>query len=261
MEQKSYNAELSSKPGIVKSVRLAVDVLKCLGDGSEMLTKIASRLKLSKSTVHRLLKTLEASGMVSQDSRDRRYRLGSVIISLATSYDLSHQRLTACALEDMKYLRDISGETVHIYARIGAQIICLEELPSEQAVKLTVGKGSQLPLHVGSEPLILLSDLDDNEIERIIKNVSFTPFTPNTLTDKSVFIAKVREARRQGWAMSRGTYALGAASIAVLIKNYSSPVALSILGPEARFEPNMMDILEELKDRANRISTRLLKEG
>lgn len=260
MEQKLYNVEQISKPGMIKSVRLAADVLKCLGDGSETLTNISSRLNLSKSTVHRLLRTLEASGMVSQDPRDRRYRLGGVIISLASSQVLSHQRLTTCAFEGMRYMRDFSGETVLIYTLIGTQIICLEELPSEQGVKLTVGKESHLPLHVGSAPMVLLSELDDHEIERIIKNVSFTPFTPNTITDKAVFMEKIGEVRRQGWAVSCGTYALGAASVAVPIKNYSSPVALSILAPEARFGPKVMDILEEMKESANRISIKLLKE-
>ena len=249
-----------SRTSTIKSVRLAVDVLKCLGNDSERLSNISSRLGLSKSTVHRLLKTLEASGMVSQDSQNRRYQLGSLIISLASSLVLSHQRLTMCAFEDMKYMRDLSGETVVIYTRIGTQIICLEELPSEQGVKLAVGKDSRLPLHVGSASMVLLSELDDAEIEKIIKNVSFTPFTPNTITDKTVFMENIREVRKRGWAISRGTYALGAASVAVPIKDYFNPVALSILGPEARFAPKKMDVLKEMKESANRISIKVRRE-
>lgn len=260
METKVQHSGTTVKPNKVNSVRLAVDVLKCLSDGSGRLSDISNRLGRSKSTVHRLLKTLEDSDIVSQDPWNKRYNLGNLLVSLAYPLVISHQRLTMCALEEMERLRDFSGETVVIYARVGSKITCLEEIPSRQAIKYTAGRGTALPLYTGSASRVLLSELKDSEIERILKGIDLVPFTANTITDKAVLLESIREARRQEFAMTRSTYSPGTAGVSILIKNYISPIALSVLGPEYRFVPKMMDVLEEMKKSANRISHRLLVE-
>ena len=65
------------------------------------------------------------------------------------------------------------------------------------------------------------------------------------------------KARDEGYAASFGERAAGSASISVPINNYICPVVLSILGPEDRFSSKMMELLDELKLSAARISKRL----
>jgi hypothetical protein len=52
-----------------------------------------------------------------------------------------------CVFEDMKYLRDMSEETVVLHIRIGVQRICLEELESVQNIRFTAGKGYGRRIH------------------------------------------------------------------------------------------------------------------
>jgi IclR family transcriptional regulator, KDG regulon repressor len=66
----------------VRSVERAVDILLALADGSQSLGRVAEKIHLSKSTVHRLLTSLAHKHLVIQDSRTGEYMLGPGCIPL-----------------------------------------------------------------------------------------------------------------------------------------------------------------------------------
>ena len=61
---------------IVNSIIKGSRVLRHLANEVDRVSDLSKELQLSKSTVHRLLKSLEMSGMVMQDPLTRRYYLG-----------------------------------------------------------------------------------------------------------------------------------------------------------------------------------------
>lgn len=70
----------------VQSVDRAVSILQVLArDGAAQVTKIAVELGVHKSTVSRLLSTLESRGLVEQDGERGEYRLGDGLLRLADS--------------------------------------------------------------------------------------------------------------------------------------------------------------------------------
>jgi DNA-binding IclR family transcriptional regulator len=101
--------------------------------------------------------------------------------------------------------------------------------------------------------------MNQQESNLIIENLKMEQIGPNTITNKTKLFKELDKIRELGYAESRGERLAHAVSISVPIKNYICPVSLSILGPEDRFSPNLMDILPTMKDAAERISHRLLK--
>lgn len=245
----------------LKSVKLAIEVLRCLSEGAARLSDIARKLKLSKSNVYRLLKTLEATGMVTQDPHNRQYLLGYSAVNIAFPMVYSQERLIMFAYEEMRRLRDLTGETVLLYTLVGSQVVVVEELQGIHGVKLSIGKGTQTPLYIGTGSLVLLSFLEDNEVEKLVRNLEIITFTPHTIADKDELLQRVRQARRQGWANSLGTYATGALTLSVPVKHYFRPLALSILSVEARVPMDkLMEFLPELQQCADRLSGKLREE-
>ena len=119
----------------VNSIHRAASILDCLINNKNTVTDIANYCKLSKSTVHRLLKALEESDFVLQDPVKRRYYLGYLFTRLASNLQITHDRLITCAIEEMKYLSDIAEETDIQLEQImsntraqAAHLICLAEL-------------------------------------------------------------------------------------------------------------------------------------
>ncbi len=247
-----------SNSKIVLSIPKAIRILKSLSNGVDRVSDLAEALELSKSTTHRLLRSLEQCSMVKQDPISRRYYLGPLIIDLASKPIITHRNLTTCAFEDMNYIRDLSRETVVLYIRMGHEKICIEEFQSLEDIRYTIGKGFVAPIYTGSSGKILLSELKNNELQLLLRNLRLESFTPNTITDKKILLNELRKIRRQGYAMSFGERVKGASSISVPISNYVCPVALSIMGPDNRFSLNkMMEILPVTKERAIHISKKL----
>jgi DNA-binding IclR family transcriptional regulator len=241
------------------SVLKAIDILRILSEGLDRISELSNKLNISKATTHRILKSLEMSRMVRQDPVTRRYYLGPLILDLASKPIIAHQNLVVSAFEDMKYLRDISRETVVLHIRIGIERICLEELQSFENIKYTAGKGFIAPIYTGSAGKVLLSELKENEIQLLARNLRLDALGPNTITDKQVLLKELEKVRRQGYATSFGERVPGSASISVPIKGYICPVALSVLGPDNRFSLKMMmDVLKEMRESAARISRKLI---
>lgn len=241
----------------VNSVVRAGQILHCLSSGINRVSKISENLNLSISTIHRLLKTLESIGFVIQDSTNTSYYLGPSIFRLSKKLTESHQFLISIALKYMEKLRELSGETVSLTIRQGLQRVQLEELPSKRELKVAVGSVFAVPIYAGSASKILLSELDENELNRILEKIELSRVGPNTVTDKDTLLEELKKARRQGYSTSRGEVIKGAASISIPIKDYFCPVALSVIGPEERFSPNMIAVLEELKNCGIQIADKL----
>ncbi len=244
----------------INSIARSAVILRILSNGIDRISDLSNELHLSKSTIHRLLKTLKTSEFVMQDPITRRYYLGPLIIELASKPFVAHESLIICGLEQMKYLRDLSGETVVLHIRIGLERICLEELQSFENIKYTAGKGFIAPIYTGSAGKILLSELNDNELQVLLNNIHLKPIGPKTITEKRVLLKELEKVREQGYATSFGERVPGSASISIPIKNYICPVALSILGPDNRFSLDiMLEVLEKMKESAARISRKLLE--
>jgi IclR family KDG regulon transcriptional repressor len=241
----------------VNSVVRAGQVLTCLSLGINRVSKISKNLRLSTSTTHRLLKTLESIGFAIKDPSNNSYYLGSSIFRLSRNLTTSHQFLISIALESMEQLRELSGETVSLTVRQGLQRVQIEELPSKKELKVAVGAVFSVPMYAGSASKVLLSELDEKEINGILNKIELTGVGPNTITEKATLLKEVEKVKKQGFSTSHGEVISGAASISIPIKHYFCPVALSVIGPEERFSPNMMAVLKELKKCGLQIADKL----
>jgi IclR family KDG regulon transcriptional repressor len=243
----------STSPGLVQSIVRSAEILKCIGKGNNRIVDISQNTNLGKSTVHRLLKTLEASGLVARDPINRQYQLGYIFIRLASDQTVIHQNLIVNALPEMKFLRDLSGETVTIQIPIGMQRMWLEELESSQNSKLKIGKGQVSSLIEGTGGQVLLSQYDISQFELILKDLKAGGMTALTINSLKT---QVEHVRQQGYSLSINKE-LGSTSISVPLKNYACPVALNILGPINRFT-NVVNIIPEMRLSADRISQKLM---
>ncbi len=246
----------------VNSIVRAVNVLQVISEGHNQLTEISKKLQLGKATVHRILKTLEETGLVKQNPVARTYFLGPLIVRLSSTAMAAHQYLNYCTFDEMKRLRDFSRETVNLQIRSGLERICLEEVESQEALKYTSVKGAIQPIQVGSAGKLLMAELDDRELHALLDHISFKRVCTNTIVGKEAMLEEIAQIRKNGYAVSFSERIKGSASISVPIRNYVCPVALSVLGPVDRFKPDLMKKCRgEMLKSAETISNLLLTKG
>lgn len=230
----------------IQSVERALDVLLLFAgrlhesaeDGRGLgVTQIGERLDLAKSTVHRILSTLESKGFCRQDTTTGRYHLGLKALELAGAY-LAQSDLGTAAYPEMCRLRDHVDETVTLYVRDGTDRVRVQKAEGRHGVRRVVGLGQRLPLHLGAASKVLLAWLPDYERERVLGVMRL----PHDF-DLAGLKAGIKDTRQAGWASSAEEREEGVASVAapILDRNGQAVAALAISGPVQRFSPEAVE--------------------
>lgn len=215
----------------VRAVERALDILMCFTRRESLsLTEIAGEAGLHKSTVHRLMTTLEEKGFVSRDVSTEKYRLGIKIWEL--SAHLSNTDDPALLLlPTMEKLRDELEETVSLYVRDGRERLRIQAVQSNQAIRRVAPVGARLPLYVGASSKILVAFASEREQEYIMSD----PIWPDSV-GRSAFRDQLKEIRSVGYAISVEEREQGATSVAAPVFDLKGNLAaaLSVSGPLAR---------------------------
>ena len=225
------------------------------------LTELSEQLGFYKSTVHRLVKTLENWGYLRKEGN--KITLGPQVFVLGEIYyhslDLVH--LAEPILQDIA--KD-SGETAAVYVRDGLNRLCLCRVQSPQHIRDSVEPGQKLPIYTGASGKLLLAFCQDPSVLKALESSPLSPLTVKTITDRATLFQELDKIRETGFAASFGERDLSAAAIAVPIWGERGRLygSLSVSGPAARFRSEkLLILLEILWKHAEKLSSLLGYSG
>jgi len=233
--------------GLTLTVKKAMDILDCLGETGVPLSasEISRKLDMSRSTVYRLLTTLATGGYVSQDpTNPEKYRLGFKIPELASSL-LGSIQLRQQALPFLQELKDIASETVHLVVMDRGQVTYIDKVECSQAVRMHSAIGRRGFAHCSAVGKAMLAFMSEKEVENVIEEHGLPVCTPNTITDKELFLEELKRVRQQGYAVDNIENEEGIRCVgAPIFDHQGKPVAaLSVSGPAFRMS---MERVKEL---------------
>ncbi|MGN7469746.1 IclR family transcriptional regulator [Brevibacillus sp. SAFN-007a] len=221
----------------VRSVERALDILLCFTDATDLgLSEISSRLSLHKSTVHRLLATLENKGFLIRDVQTEKYRLGFRIWEL--SANLTHNDDPATLLlPEMERLRDLVEETISLYVRDGNERIRIQAVQSRQPIRRVAPIGARMPLAVGASSKVLVAYAEPYVLEQVLNDANWPEYV-----NREAYVEQLDQIRRQGFATSVEERELGTAAVAAPVFNRNGQLVASIAasGPSNRLTPEKM---------------------
>jgi DNA-binding IclR family transcriptional regulator len=141
--------------GGVAAVDRALSILDAFAESDPRLSlaEIAKRTGLYKSTVLRLIKSLEKFGYMHR-SDDGAYQLGSKTLFLGSLYQ-RHFRTSDVVPAVLRQVVDQLKEGASLYVRDGDYRVCLHRIDSTHAVRYSVHEGDRLPLNVGASSHII----------------------------------------------------------------------------------------------------------
>lgn len=244
----------------MQSVDRAIQILKLFSeDRKEMkLTEIANELDLNKSTVYGILSTLKYHGLIDQDEKTQKYRLGLYLMRLgnlvANSIDVIN--IAHPIIEEVSHRLN---ETVHLSKLDRLEIVYLDKVESNQSIRISTAIGTRKPAYCTGMGKVLLAFSDLNEVEKSLPD-KLQAFTPNTVIDKKVLLEELRDIKKIGYAIDREESEIGLMCIAAPIFDYNGEVkyALSVSGPTPRITGERLEkIINIAKDAARKISYKL----
>ena len=221
----------------LSSVRNAARLLKAFLSREESIgvSELSRRLGLGKSTVHRLLTTLSAEGLIEQDPTTGGYRLGLVVFELGEAVRV-HMDLHAAAGPVLASVREQTGESSQVGVLDGTEVVYVDRLESSQSLRLFTETGRRVPAHCTSSGKVLLAHLDDAALGDLLSRLPLTVLTPHTITTVEELRVELEKVRRRGWAEAVNERELGVASVAAPIRDAHGTVvaAVSIGAPVIR---------------------------
>lgn len=244
------------KKSSVRSLEKALDILEYLErTGSPRgVRAIEAELGIPKATAQRLLEVLEARGFVRK--REGKYALWVGTIPLARSFRAS-DALTRAALPLMRALVELSEETCSLYVRQSRERILVERVESPHPLRFRTPIGERLPLHIGASGLVLCAAMPDPELEAYVASLDVVRLAEGSLRSPEALLERVREVRRDGFAIGVGERLEGVSSVAAPVDTRDQGIvaAINIAGPSSRLDAAKLEHLSlEIRGAARELS-------
>ncbi len=225
---------------MIQSVDRAVRILTVLQGGRRMsLGEIAGRLGLPASTVHGIIRTLLAHGMVQQERDSGRYRLGPATLRLGNVY-LDTLELRARVATWAEDLAGRTGFAVRTGVLLLTDVVVVHHVPRPGGSRQMPEVGIVIPAHACALGKALLA-YDGDVLGQVLADPSERrSMTGETVTDPAALRAQLAEVRFTGTATEVEEAVLGECGVAAPLVDAADDVtgAMGLVVPSAEWPPD-----------------------
>jgi DNA-binding IclR family transcriptional regulator len=181
-----------------------LSLLTELAAGPKTLDELADTVDVHKSTVLRLLRTLESRRFVQRPD-PRHYRLGTALFDLANRAleDRDVRRGVAPALRG---LNELTGHTVHLASLEGDEVVYIDKYDGRHSVRMYSRVGRRAPLHCTAVAKVLLAELPVPERRAVAESMEYPPLTANTITTPTAYLAELDRVLADGYALDNAEH-------------------------------------------------------
>jgi DNA-binding IclR family transcriptional regulator len=187
---------------VSQSLDRALTLLRAMADGHRTLDELAGVIDVHKSTVLRLLRTLEEHRFVQREGV-RHYRLGTALFDLANRAldDLDVRRAAESALRELNLE---TGHTVHLASYEDGEVVYIDKYDSTHPVRMYSRIGRRAPLHCTAVAKVLLAERP--EAREIAARMEYPRLTANTITSAGEYLAELALVRQRGYAVDNSEH-------------------------------------------------------
>ena len=241
-------------------MRRAAALLRAFSAGAAELgvSELGRRLHLHKSTVSRLLATLESEGLLERAPGSEKYRLGREILRLASRMP-HHGDVRTVARPYLADLAELARETTNLAVLDGDEVHNIDQASGPHLVDVGNWVGRRTPLHCVANGKVLLAYQPAAEIERLLAG-PLVAFTLHTVVNPASLQAELARVRAQGYAAALGELEEGLNAVATPVYGPDGAVvaALCVFGPAYRLPPERVpEMAAHTLAAARRISSHL----
>ena len=225
-----------------QAVERAMAILRSFDDGDDELgiSEIASRVGLRVSTAHRIVRALCGGGLMDQDRRTDRYRLGRTLVVLGNR--AAAQLGLDTARPTLERLAEVTGESASIGTRHGDEIVVVLVASSTQRLRFDHEQGGRIGLHASAMGKAVLAHATLDPARAVPDDMELTRHTGRTITGRDELLADLLVAREQGYAVNDQGRFDGVVGVAapLLGRDGVARAAVGVQGPGSRLTPDVI---------------------
>ena len=224
-------------PYIAPPVQRAVRLIRHIAEGHPVLnmSETAKLLKINRTTLLRLLHTLEVEGFVERRPNGG-FQVGLSFLELGARA-LFSQDLVQVAVPVLTRLAETLQLSAHLGVLDGNDVLYLVRRTPNTPLASNIRAGSRLPAHATTMGRMLLAFLTPVEIDALYAGKELQRFSEHTATTAAAVKARAEEDRRAGIAWSDAYFERGISSAAVPVFDFAgTPLgAINVSGPVNAF--------------------------
>jgi DNA-binding IclR family transcriptional regulator len=212
-------------------------VLECIAAAQRPLAiaELAAMLGVPKPTMHRIVRQLDAEGLLQREPHRRLYGPGPRLIGFALGAVRSSMR-SAPRHAVLEALSQKVGETCNFGMIAGNAVLYLDRVEASWPFGLRFEPGSRVPLHCTSVGKLLLSVLPRRRRDELIRAIPLARYTENTITDPKKLHAELEDIRKRGYSIDNQEFLAGVVCLAVPVRDSKGVICagLAMSAPHAR---------------------------
>ncbi|WP_202411688.1 IclR family transcriptional regulator [Paracandidimonas lactea] len=210
----------------------------------QTLAQLTQRTGLPKTTLMRMLHSLEKAAYVARMPGDMGYAPGPRINHLAASVLRAPHFLRACR-HVLGRLVAIIGESCNLTAPMGDAVHYLARVESAEPLRLQLHMeiGSHVPLHCTASGKLFLALAPELQRRQILDRIELPRYTPKTLCDRQALERELRRIRGQGIGVDDEEFVRGMVAIAVPVYDDNDQVLAAIACHAPTAQRTMAELL------------------
>ncbi|SDZ29713.1 DNA-binding transcriptional regulator, IclR family [Amycolatopsis xylanica] len=187
-----------------QSLDRALTVLTGLATGPKTLDDLAEEIGVHKSTVLRLLRTLESHHFVRREGT-RYYRLGSALFDLANQAleDRDVRRTSQPALSE---LNARTGHTIHLASYEDGEVVYIDKYEGRHSVRMYSRIGKRAPLHCTAVGKVLVAAMPPERRLQVAEAIDYVRLTPNTISNAADYLVELAHVSDRGYAVDNAEH-------------------------------------------------------
>jgi DNA-binding IclR family transcriptional regulator len=243
----------------VQSVDRALDILEIVVRSKDQLgvSEIGKKLGLHKSTVYRLISTLEQKGYIKKEEVYDKYKVGIKLFELSNSAinKLDIRKEVRPLLEE---LMNKTKETVHLGVLDDNEVVYIDKVQTTQTIMYSM-VGLRAPVHCTGLGKAILAYSSEDVVNRIISADNFKKFTEHTITNPEDLKNHLKMIKERGYSIDDREHEENIRCISAPIFDNQGRViaAFSVTGPSIRMTMKRLmsytDLVDEYRIKMNRL--------
>jgi DNA-binding IclR family transcriptional regulator len=219
-------------------VQRAARLLRHIAEGDRVInmSRTARELGINRTTLLRLLHTLESERFIEPRPEGQGWRIGVGLIGL-TAQAFFSEDLVQTSVPVLTRLAESLSLSAHLGVLDGLDVVYLVRRVPNHTYASNIRIGSRLPAHAANMGRIILAHLPADRVERMYSGAVLKAVTPHTAVTPAQLHAQLEADRISGLAWSDGNYEADISSVAAAIFDATdAPVAaLNVSGHSADF--------------------------
>jgi DNA-binding IclR family transcriptional regulator len=243
----------------VPAIHRAVQVIELLAASHSgfSLAEVSRQTGIPKSSLFRILAALEQHSIVLQDHERKIFRLGMKLLDWGNAalekIDLKtivHPHLIRMAHE--------TRESYYLTILDGFEVIIIDRADNPEMWSIVARLGARSPVHATASGQVLIADLPEETLHRIIGQSGMKKFTAKTITSELRLKKRLREIVRDGFSVADAEYKPDLCAISVPIYDHNGKVVAALMtgiqSERKKKEESIARIIRTLKKEAALIS-------